>query len=198
MMGKRLHLWRLENFAIERLPSVEDVYLIHGVARDNPKDERLFACAEVRDLTPFRDEIGRLVALPHLERMFGEAVAAMRHFQARRPERDRLYWNRILLYVWPPLTISADEMRRIAYKLAPAAEGLGLEQVVVKARIPVPETGELREMIVRVSSPAGPGLLMTFRPAGKLQPLKPLDEYTQKVVACGSAAWSIHTKSSAC
>src|SRR5262249_14122100 len=48
MMGKRLHLWRLENFAIERLPSVEDIYLIHGVARDNPKDERLFACAEVR------------------------------------------------------------------------------------------------------------------------------------------------------
>jgi acetyl/propionyl-CoA carboxylase alpha subunit/acetyl-CoA carboxylase carboxyltransferase component len=182
MMGKRLHLWRLENFAIERLPSVEDVYLIHGVARENPKDERLFACAEVRDLTAVRDEIGRLVALPHLERMFGEAAAAMRHFQARRPERDRLYWNRILLYVWPPLTISAEEMRQIAYKLAPAAEGLGLEQVVVKARIPVPETGDLREMIVRISSPAGSGLLMTFRPAGKLQPLKPLDEYTQKVV----------------
>jgi acetyl/propionyl-CoA carboxylase alpha subunit/acetyl-CoA carboxylase carboxyltransferase component len=182
MMGKRLHLWRLENFAIERLPSVEDVYLIHGVARDNPKDERLFACAEVRDLTPVRDESGRLLALPHLERMFGEAAAAIRHFQTRRPERDRLYWNRILLYVWPPLAISADEMRQVAYKLAPAAEGLGLEQVVVRARIPVPDTGDLRDTIVRISSPANSGLLITFRPAGRLQPLKPLDEYTQKVV----------------
>ena len=56
MMGKRLHLWRLNNFKIERLPSVEDVYLLHAVARDNPKDERLFACAEVRDVTPVRDE----------------------------------------------------------------------------------------------------------------------------------------------
>jgi len=36
MMGKRLHLWRLSNFKIERLPSVEDVYLLHAIARDNP------------------------------------------------------------------------------------------------------------------------------------------------------------------
>ncbi len=52
MIGKRLHLWRLSNFKIERLPSVEDVYLLHAVAHENPKDERLFAAAEVRDVTP--------------------------------------------------------------------------------------------------------------------------------------------------
>ena len=56
MMGERLHLWRLKNFKIERLPSVEDVYLLHAVAIENPKDERLFAVAEVRDLTPMRDQ----------------------------------------------------------------------------------------------------------------------------------------------
>ena len=50
MMGERLHLWRLKNFKIDRLPSVEDVYLLHAVANENPKDERLFAVAEVRDL----------------------------------------------------------------------------------------------------------------------------------------------------
>jgi hypothetical protein len=66
MMGKRLHLWRLNSFNIERLPSAEDVYFLRGVARDNPKDERLFVCAEVRDLTPVRDEAGRVVQLPHL------------------------------------------------------------------------------------------------------------------------------------
>ena len=38
--------------------SVEDVYLFRGVARDNPSDERLFALAEVRDLTPVRDDEG--------------------------------------------------------------------------------------------------------------------------------------------
>ena len=68
------------------------------------------------------------------------------------------------------------------HKLAPATEGLGLEQVVVRARIPNPATGELRDMVVRISSPGGSGLLMTFRPADKLQPIKPLTEYDQKVV----------------
>ena len=182
MMGKRLHLWRLSNFKIERLPSVEDVYLLHAVARDNPKDERLFACAEVRDVTPVRDKTGRIVQLPHLERMLTEALAGIRLFQSRRPIHQRLHWNRIFLYVWPPLNLGRDELRDIVRRLAPATEGLGLEQVVVRARIPNPATGELRDMVVRISSPGGSGLLITFRPADKLQPLKPLAEYDQKVV----------------
>ncbi len=182
MMGKRLHLWRLRNFQIERLPSVQDVYLIHAVARDNPKDERLFAVAEVRDVTPVRDEAGHIVQLPHLERMLMEALAAIRLFQSRRRPQERLYWNRVFLYVWPPLHLKANELRDIVRRLQPSAEGLGLEQVVVRARIPNPATGELRDMIVRISSPVGSGLLITFRPADKLIPLKPLTAYDQKVI----------------
>src|SRR5581483_6786810 len=165
MIGKRLHLWRLNNFEIERLPSVDEVYLLRGVARDNPKDERLFACAEVRDVTPVRDSSGRIVQLPYLERMLSEAIAAIRTYQSRRSPHERLYWNRILLYVWPPLEMKPDELHDIVQKLVPEAEGAGLEQVVVRARIPNPETGELRDMVVRLSSPGGSGLLITFRPA---------------------------------
>jgi len=182
MMGKRLHLWRLSNFKIERLPSVEDVYLLHAVACDNPKDERLFAAAEVRDVTPVRDEAGRVVQLPHLERMLMEALAAIRLFQSRRRPQERLFWNRVFLYVWPPLTLKPEELHAIVRRLAPATEGLGLEQVVVRARIPNPATGELRDMVVRISSPVGSGLLITFRPADKLLPLKPLTAYDQKVI----------------
>ncbi|HUJ95931.1 MAG TPA: carboxyl transferase domain-containing protein [Terriglobales bacterium] len=182
MMGKRLHMWRLRNFRIERLPSVQDVYLLHAVARDNPKDERLFACAEVRDVTPVRNESGRVLGLPHLERMLTETIAAMRLFQSHRPVNQRLHWNRIFLYVWEPLSLERDELRDIVRRLAPAVEGLGLEQVVVRARIPNPATGELRNMLVRISSPGGRGMLITFRPVDKLQPIKPLTEYDQKVV----------------
>src|SRR5579864_3686226 len=182
MIGKRLHLWRLSNFKIERLPSVADVYLLHAVARDNPKDERLFAAAEVRDVTPVRDDAGRIVQLPHLERMFMEALGAIRLFQSRRRPQDRLYWNRVFLYVWPPLNLKADELTHIVRKLAPETDGLGLEQVVVRACIPNPATGELRDMVVRISSPVGSGLLITFRPADKLLPLKPLTPYDQKVI----------------
>jgi acetyl/propionyl-CoA carboxylase alpha subunit/acetyl-CoA carboxylase carboxyltransferase component len=182
MMGKRLHLWRLGNFKIERLPSAEDVYLLHGVAHDNPKDERLFACAEVRDVTPVRDETGRIIQLPHLERMLGEAMAGIRLFQSRRPPYQRLYWNRILLNVWPPLNLNREELRDLVHRLSPATEGLGLEQVIVRARIPSPATGELRDMVVRISSPGGSNMLITFRPADQMQPIRPLAEYDQKVV----------------
>jgi acetyl/propionyl-CoA carboxylase alpha subunit/acetyl-CoA carboxylase carboxyltransferase component len=182
MMGKRLSLWRLNNFRIERLPSVEDVYLFHAIAQENPKDERLFAFAEVRDMTPVRNESGRIVQLPHLERMLAEALAGIRLYQSRRSLSERLYWNRILLYVWPPLNLTSEELRDIVNKLAPQADGLGLEQVVVRGRIPNPQTGELRDMLVRITNPCGKGVLMTFRPATKLQPLKPLSEYDQKVV----------------
>ncbi len=182
MMGKRLHLWRLSNFKIERLFSVEDVYLLHAVACDNPKDERLFVAAEVRDVTPVRDDAGRVVQLPHLERMLMEALAAIRLFQSRRRPQERLYWNRVFLYVWPPLTLKPEELNAIVRRLAPATQGLGLEQVVVRARIPNPATGELRDMVVRISSPVGSGLLITFRPADKLLPLKSLTAYDQKVI----------------
>ena len=182
MMGKRLHLWRLSNFIIQRLPSVEDVYLLHAVARENPKDERLFAAAEVRDVTPVRDQHGRIVQLPHLERMLMEAFAAIRLYQSRRNPKERLYWNRVFLYVWPPLILRPEELQSIVRRLVPATEGLGLEQVVVRARIPNPSTGELRDMVVRISRPAGSGMLITYRPADKLLPLKPLSAYEQKVI----------------
>ncbi len=53
---------------------------------------------------------------------------------------------------------------------------------MVHARIPDPATGELREMVVRISSPGDSGVLITFRPADKVQPIRPLPEYDQKVV----------------
>ncbi|HEY7099160.1 MAG TPA: carboxyl transferase domain-containing protein [Terriglobales bacterium] len=182
MIGKRLHLWRLSEFDIERLPSVEDVYLLRAVAKANPKDERLFGCAEIRDLTPVRDALGRIVHLPHLERMFMEAVGSMRAFQARRKPHQRLHWNRILLYVWPALDLNPDELGDIIRNLALEAEGIGLEQVVIRGSIPNPDTGQLRDMVVRVSRPCGGDVKITFRPATKLLPVKPFTEYEQKVV----------------
>ena len=182
MMSERLHLWRLQNFNITRQPSPDEIFLLHAVGKDNPKDERLFAMAEVRDLTPVRDRAGRNVQLPYLERIFAEAVAAMRVFQAKRDPRKRLYWNRIFLYVWPTLALKPEEVNEIARRLAPQTDGLGLEQVVVRGRIPNPRTGELRETILRVSAPGDAGLLVTYRPYARLQPLKTLGTYDQKVV----------------
>ena len=182
MIANRLHLWRLQNFTVTRLPSPDDIYLLHAVAKENPKDERLFAVAEIRDLTPVRNKAGKVVQLPYLEQMFAEAVAMMRMFQAKRDPRKRLYWNRIFLYVWPTFALQPDEVNDIVHRLAPQTDGLGLEQVVIRMRIPNPRTGELRDTIMRVSAPGDAGLLITFRPAAKLQPMKALSAYDQKVV----------------
>ena len=182
MMGERLHLWRLQNFDVTRLPSVEEIYLLHAIAKENSKDERLFAVAEIRDLTPVRDRSGQIVQLPHLERMFAEAVAAIRMFQSKRSLKQRLYWNRIFLFVWPTLSLTPEEMNDIVHRLASQTDGLGLEQVVVRVRIPSPRTGELRDTVMRISAPGDAGLLVTFRPAAKLQPLRALSSYEQKVV----------------
>jgi acetyl/propionyl-CoA carboxylase alpha subunit/acetyl-CoA carboxylase carboxyltransferase component len=181
MMGERLHLWRLANFKIERLPSVEDVYLFHGIAHDNPQDQRLFALAEVRDVTPLRDEAGRIVQIPHLARMLMETLDGIRLYQSHLPAHKRLSWNRVLLYVWPPLGLQPEEFLEIMRKLWPATEGLGLERIVVHARIIESGTGELRDRMLHISNPGGRELVLRVGPPIET-PIATLSEYRQKVV----------------
>ncbi len=138
MMAERLALWRLDNFAIERLPSRDDVYLFRGVAHENAKDERLFAIVEVRDLTPVRDDEGRVVALPLFERMLTEALAAVRREQSHRSGSQRLPWNRVIMYVRPPWMLTPAETSAIIRRIAPETVGAGLEKIVVHVQMPDP------------------------------------------------------------
>ena len=99
--------------------------MFHGVARANAKDERLFALAEVRDLTAVHDERGRAVSLPELERMLVSVLEAIRGFQARRPLHRRLMWNRVVLHAWPVIELHPDEVRALVERVAPRTAGLG-------------------------------------------------------------------------
>ena len=83
MLAERIELWRLANFALERLLSPEDIFLFRAVAHSNPKDVRLFAMAEVRDLTPALGSAGEIVGYPALERVGLQALAAMRRRAGR-------------------------------------------------------------------------------------------------------------------
>lgn len=181
MMGKRLHIWRLSNFDIQRLPSPEDVHLFRGIAKENPKDERLFSIAEVRAMTVVRDDAGRVVALPHLERMLLEALAAIRRVQSQRKPRERLHWNRVVLYVWPDLDLSTDEIAGIARKLAPASEGLGIDEAAIRCRIADESTGELQDKVIRISRLSMSDLTITYNDP-PTEPLEPLSAYESKVL----------------
>ncbi|MGI8623685.1 MAG: carboxyl transferase domain-containing protein, partial [Solirubrobacteraceae bacterium] len=181
MIAQRLDLRRLDHFDVTRLPTVEDVYLYHCVGRENPSDERLVALAEVRDLTPVRNAAGRLTALPEPERLLSACLDGIRRFQAQRATKRRLHGNRVILSVWPPLDVPLDELLAVTRTLAPITVGLGLEEVVMEARVPAPPDGELRTMALGFSYQPGEGVTLSVEEPST-EPLPTLDEYAQKVL----------------
>ena len=172
LMAQRMDLWRLENFALKRLPSAPDVYLFHAQARENERDERLVAVAEVRDLTPARDEDGRIVALPDLERIARQAFEAMRADQSRRGRRARLQWNRLMLYAWPDTEFGPEEAREVVTRLGRMSDGLGLEMVQLR----------VGDRVLRFFNPAGRGVVVEVD-TPPTRPLQPLDEGAQRIVS---------------
>ena len=91
--------------------------------------------AEVRDLTAVRDEQGRITALPELERIARQAFESVSAFQSRLRSRERLHWNRVMLYVWPVMEFEPDEARPVIARLGRMTVGLGLEMVLLKVRV---------------------------------------------------------------
>lgn len=181
MVARRLGLWRLANFEVTRLPAEPGIHLVRAVGREDPLDERLIAFAEVRDLSPIRDREGRVAELPQLEHAFLEAVAAVRLAQTRRGAAQRSLWNRIVLDLWPPLRLSAEELREIVRRLAPHTAGLGFEKVVVRGRLPEPESGRLGDWLLEISNPGEGAPTLRFRRPSSA-PLKPLRSYARKVI----------------
>ncbi|MBK9476150.1 MAG: hypothetical protein IPL94_07855 [Tetrasphaera sp.] len=189
MLGKRLDLWRLSNFVLTRLPSPEDVYLFDGVARNNPKDHRLFALAEVRDLTPVTDDAG-VVSYPRLGRMGLAALAAMRTALARFGPRERPTANRLVITVRPPWTIDQSAWVPLADAYAGLARGMGLEKVVLHIHLPseAEESGTagpgepvLVDKILTLEGLGGEGMSIRLDNPGP-NPIRPLTAYAQKVL----------------
>ncbi|MGZ4247758.1 MAG: ATP-binding protein [Solirubrobacteraceae bacterium] len=180
MIAERLDLWRLTNFELERLPADQDVHLFRATARENERDQRLVAVAEVRDMTPVRDERGRIVALPALERTARQAFEAMRTFQSRRRSRERLQWNRVMLYAWPAANFEADEARAVISRMGRMSAGLGLEMVMLRVRLGTGD-GAGNEVVLRFFNPAGRGVVTQVDPL-PTEPLQPLDDGAQRIV----------------
>ncbi len=157
MLGERLEIWRLSNFRLERLASPDDVYLFNGVALSNPKDHRLFALAEIRDLVPAHDPSTGTTSYPRLERIGLQAMAAMRSELSRFAARDQPVANRLVLDVQTPWTLPSRETTALAHRFAPLAARVGLEKVVIKVRIPDPQPdGPLRDSVLQIEQVGEP------------------------------------------
>jgi acetyl/propionyl-CoA carboxylase alpha subunit/acetyl-CoA carboxylase carboxyltransferase component len=181
MLARRLEIWRLSNFELERRPAPDDVHLFFGVARSNPADRRLFALAEIRDLDLVRDAVTGEASYPRIERTGLLAMAAMRTELSRFAPRDRPVANRLVLDVAPPWTLPADHVEALARRFAPLAARAGLEKLVIKVRIPdASAAGGLRQAVLKFED-VGRSTLVTEGLAG-VAPVRPLGSYQQKVL----------------
>ncbi len=181
MLARRLEIWRLSNFELERRPSPEDVHLFLGVARSNPVDRRLFALAEIRDLDGVFDPANGEMYYPRIERTGLLAMAAMRTELSRYAARDRPMANRLVLDVAAPWNLSAREVEALARRFAPMAARAGLEKLVIKVRIPdATAAGGLRDAVLKFED-VGHSTLVSEGHAGK-EPVRPLGRYQQKLL----------------
>jgi len=177
MVAKRLCLWRLRDLDTERLPSAEGVYLY----RVTGKDERLICLAEVRDLTAVRDASGAVLALPSFEQTLSKCLGAIRREQGSRASGNRYEWNRVHLFVRPPMDLSQDEINTLILKLAPKTTGLGLERIVVQGDIRNQATGAFEPKLLDVSNRGRRGLRIELRDP-PTYPMRPRSTYEQNVV----------------
>ncbi|MEU7530493.1 carboxyl transferase domain-containing protein, partial [Saccharothrix sp. NPDC042600] len=184
-IAERMQLDRLRDFDLTRLPSLdEEVYLYQCVAKDNPSDERLVALAQVRDLTPLRDDDGRIAALPAAEDVLAACLDAIRRARSRHGGGHRPATNRIVLYAWPPTDLHSEDLHAVAQRVLPTTTGLDLEEVLFLARRR-DETGKLVDIAVRIGDDAGAGVRLTLvKPP--TEPVRPLDDYRQNVLRARS------------
>jgi acetyl/propionyl-CoA carboxylase alpha subunit/acetyl-CoA carboxylase carboxyltransferase component len=175
--SERLELWRLADFELERLEArFAGVYAFFARARTQPGDERILCFAEVLDLganAPARPDLGLL------ERRFHEIVEAMRTIQGACDPARRLYWNRLTLFVRPPLVLRSALLGEAFRRLAPETGFLGLEKVVVRvARVdPRDPEREPRPIEIVSSNPTGTRMQVETRrpPSWRLAPATPYE-----------------------
>ncbi len=179
--AERLQIDRLREFDLTRLASAdEEIYLFKAVAKSNKADERLIAMGQVRDLTPLREADGRLVALPALENVLAGCLDAIRTVQAQRPQHKRFDANRIMIYVWPTVDLTAEEINSLVRRIRPTTSGAGLEEVQFVTRQRTP-SGELAEVAIWTSLDASHAVRLHMGPP-PTEPLLPFDDYRQKVL----------------
>ncbi|MBR8743053.1 carboxyl transferase domain-containing protein [Nocardiopsis sp. MG754419] len=185
-IAERMQMERWNRFDLTRLPSAdEEVYLFRAVAQDNPSDDRLVAFTQLRDLTELRDHEGRLISLPTAENTIASCLDSIRRAQAGRPAKKRFNTNRIVMYVWPPVGVTDEEIQAIGRRVLPTVAGAGLEEMLFIARRRDAATGELIKTAVRVPFDATgtPGLAIGDP---STEPVEPIDDYRQKVLRAGS------------
>ncbi|MBF6210377.1 ATP-grasp domain-containing protein [Nocardia puris] len=179
LMGRRLHLWRLRNFDLHRLPAPVDVVAYRAVAKENSADQRLVALAQVRTFEPVRREDGAIVTVRGADAALdacAEVVArARRDLGAGGPDL-----NHVWLDVRP--VIDADPAALAEWLRTASRRVLlsGIREVYVHGRFRGSGGAyEVRTVRLEHHAAAGGGVEVDPAPTA---PIAPLRDYDQKVL----------------
>lgn len=188
--ARRFELRRLSEFELERLDGPEAIVAFRGRARTNPKDERVFVFAEVREVplaaqTAQNEGAGQVLGRDSrgwdIEQAWFEALRVLREAQAERDPHNRLHWNRITFVVRPVMRLTARDVARIAQRLEAPARGLGLEKVVIRVRVPDARGQGVRTTLLVISKPGRHRMQVEEKPLADL-PVHALTPYELRVV----------------
>ncbi len=181
MVGRRLDLWRLREFDIERVEAPEDVLIYHCTAKDNSADQRLVALAQVRELAVVRDDDDRVSSLPQVERAIANCVEGIRRARVLLQTRTvPLDMNHVWIHIWPPIDAELDQLTALQRGIAPLTTGAGIEEVLAQGRVAAPD-GTIVPVAGRFFYQPGSGVQFSLGPPPTAL-LRPLDDYAQKVL----------------
>ncbi|MCX7787805.1 MAG: biotin/lipoyl-binding protein [Spirochaetes bacterium] len=175
---RELRLYRLTNFQLEYLTGGEEYHLVRGVAKENPRDERIFAFVEVSTTRPEFTSDGRIGRMVAFEHVFMEAIYAFRNEQIKR--KHRLFWNRIVIHIRPVLDISVHLIQEYAERMAARTLGLGMERLTLYCRF-INEDRQVQEKELLFDNIVGTNFTIRVREPSR-KPMVPMDEYVAKVV----------------
>ncbi len=178
----RIDLDRYSNFELERIPAEEGVYSFHGRAIGMPGDERVFVLADMRDRA---SEAGPELSnhLPGFERVFHRATRSLRGILQVRDARRRLQWNRIAVFVAPPVYLDDESIEEVSRRLAPATRHLGLDKVIVRLNLldPAEPDAPARTREIEILD-TGEQMEISMREPHR-DPLEPAGDYERRVMA---------------
>lgn len=183
---RRFEIWRLANFELERvdIPGFDGIVAIFGHAKTGSGDDRLFCFAEVTSLGPATP---RNPDLSLFERRFHAAIEALRSIHGHREGAQRLHWNRLYLFVRPPVLLTRRIVAGALRRLAPDTGHVGLERVLVRIATIDPNTPAAapRQIDLLAWNPSGGRVEWSTREPHN-RPLEPATPYERRVALARS------------
>ncbi|MFW7380889.1 MAG: carboxyl transferase domain-containing protein [Oligoflexus sp.] len=174
---RELRLERLQNFDLELLYHSRYVHVMKLEAKENAKDQRLFAFVEVPETQIDLNESQVIQRISAFEYGILEAVKVIREQQARH-KRSYL-WNRIVVHIGHTHPLKLEQIGQYPKNISGLVEGLGLEKIVIYTKIAGRQRKAIEaEVLVEKFS-------TKYSVRGRIpsrETLKPLDPYSSKVV----------------